>query len=1294
MNRISLSIIFINLLFTSTWQNISSEKVKPTKLEVLASSIESTTLSFNIEGFHLMPVEIPNDLAYKVQLKDGASLLEAGSPDMHKFARSIIIPNDKDMGVRIINAEYIDYESITLAPSKGNITRNIDPDSLPFEYNSTYNQNNFFPGKIVDLEVPYILRDFRGQSIVFYPFQYNPVQNLLRVYNKIEVEIYSLGISQTNVLEDEKPFDKTSKEYANIYENHFLNFSINDSRFDYLVDHGNMLVISYGSFIETVQPLVDWKNRKGIPTEIVNIGDIGTSSSSISNYVENYYNTNGLTFLLLVGDIAQMPSPSVSGSASDVSYGCILGNDFYPEVIVGRLSGSTPNQIATQVDRSINYERYPQTGAEWYDNALGVASNQGPGFGGYSDDDFNDFMWNTVLSDFTYDSYQGIYDGSGGTASQGINAINSGVGIINYTGHGSISSWGNGAPLSNSNVNSLTNNNMLPFVITVGCNVGEFNSTNECYTEAWLRATNGGEPTGAISHFGSTISQSWEPPMHGQYGMNLILTESYNDNLTRTMGGITTNGCMYMNDAQGSSGINETKYWTYFGDPSVPIRTAPPSEISAVYDDVIILGSSDFTVSTGTEGDLVALSKNGELIASGYTDRFGSVALQLGEQAQVPGELDIVITGFNYIPHESTVMVLSPEGPYVMASGSSILSGFDDIIEYGEAVEFSVILENVGNDGANGVLIEISTNDPYITITNDNAYTNYIAPNGSVNVSGLAFDVSGNIPNNHTIEIQSIISTTGSMNNEWLSNLYFTAYAPELSIDAVIGDLDPGESADISAFISNVGGAQITYPFVVVQSDEYITINSSSFSNAYSLEVGMEATLDLNVSVNQNTPIGHLANFDVAIVANLGDGPITNTSFEIPIGQVIANFESGLGSLDWGFSCNGVGCNDWDDSNTESHTGSGSAQSGAIGNSSSSDMSVTLDITADGEIDFYYKVSAEYSTSGSYFYDGLEFYIDNTLKGQYQTTTSGDSPWTHVSYPVTAGEHTFRWSYVKDGGGGSTDCDNTNCADAAWIDDITFPPAYMESAGMPGDVNMDDIINILDVIVIINMILGVEDQNTLADLNGDGSINIQDIILVINLILGDNMSRAHNIIEKVQIDMYSDKLIISSDGTIAGVELHTEGDYEITDSILPEGWEYFTDNDVIVMVDLEGRGLEGPLELQFEGNLMLKENIISDWNGNACNADIYVPSKVSLDMPYPNPFNPTTSISYDIAQDSYVKLNIYNLSGQLVEVLVDNKQVAGHYTMTWDANGYSSGIYFVRLETSQGILKQNLMLMK
>ena len=91
-----------------------------------------------------------------------------------------------------------------------------------------------------------------------------------------------------------------------------------------------------------------------------------------------------------------------------------------------------------------------------------------------TDDDFNDYLWDTVLSDFTYDSYLGIYDGSGGTDAQGITAINNGVSIINYTGHGSISSWGNGASLSTAQIISLTNTDKLPFVITVGCNGGDF----------------------------------------------------------------------------------------------------------------------------------------------------------------------------------------------------------------------------------------------------------------------------------------------------------------------------------------------------------------------------------------------------------------------------------------------------------------------------------------------------------------------------------------------------------------------------------------------------------------------------------------------------------------------------------------------------------------------------------------------------------------------------------------------------------------------------------------------------
>jgi len=1282
MKKLLISIISFTFLTASTWQNIQSSVETQTNLDVQSGNLERNVVEFNIDGFHLISVQTPEGEMYLARLEDGASLLRAGSPDMHKYARSIVIPDDRQMAIKVLSSDFVDYENILIAPSKGNLSRLIDHSDVEYEFGPVYQQDKFFPGDLVGLEDPYILRDVRGQSVVFYPFQYNPIQKVLRVYKTIEVEVYAAGLGQINVLSRASTQPVYSKEYLNIYDNHFINYS-NDTRFDYLVDHGNMLVISYGSFMETVQPLVDWKNRKGIPTEMVNISDIGSSSSTVESYVENYYNDNGLTFLLLVGDIAQIPSPSVSGSSSDMSYGCIAGNDFYAEVIVGRFSGSTPSHIATQVERSIEYERYPQSGVEWYDNALGVASNQGPGFGGYTDDDFNDFLWDTVLSDFTYDSYEGIYDGSGGTDSQGINAINTGVSLINYTGHGSISSWGNGASLSTSQINSLTNDNRLPFVITVGCNVGEFQSTNECFCEAWMRATNGGEPTGSIAHFGSTISQSWEPPMHGQYGMNLILTESYDDHLTRTIGGITTNGCMYMNDAQGSSGINETKYWTYFGDPSVPLRTAPTTEMNIVHDDVIIIGSTEFLVTTGSEGDLVALSRDGQLLASGYTDRFGEVNLELGDAATVPGEIDFVATGFNNTPYETTVMVLSPDGAYVLVNSSSLSAGFDDLIEYGESVGLSLTLENVGSDAASDISVDISTDDPYITITSASASTSYIAPNGTATVSGLSFDVAGNVPNNHNFELSCAISSGGET---WASNLNFTAYAPVLDVTSIVGDLDPGASTDMSVTVVNNGGTQITYPEVSVSGDSYVTINNSSFSNAYSVEVGMEATLDMNVTISSAAPIGHLAEFTVTVLANLGDGPVTTTTFAVPVGQVTANFEAGLGSLDWDLSCSGVGCANWGVDNTEANSGSSSAQSGAIGNSQSSSISVTLDVTADGEIDFNYKVSAEYSSSGNYFYDGLEFYIDNTLKGQYQSTTSGGSPWTNVSYDVTAGEHTFKWTYVKDGGGGSTDCDNTDCADAAWIDDIVFPPAYMESDVITGDLNGDSLVNILDVIIMVNMILGIEPETSLADLNGDGVLNILDVVQEINLILGprvDNASRA-------QLFDTGSAIKVQSDGYIAALKMTLihEGLFslELTDNAYLASYNTERNTTTIIVVAPE------------TDHLFSYEGTFSIIDVEAASSDDYIqvmlPSRTSLSAAYPNPFNPSTTISYTLANTANINLSVYNISGQLIEKLKNGYQDAGNYEIVWDASEQPSGIYLLRLQSEHESFNQKLMLMK
>jgi hypothetical protein len=75
-----------------------------------------------------------------------------------------------------------------------------------------------------------------------------------------------------------------------------------------------------------------------------------------------------------------------------------------------------------------------------------------------------------------------------------------------------------------------------------------------------------------------------------------------------------------------------------------------------------------------------------------------------------------------------------------------------------------------------------------------------------------------------------------------------------------------------------------------------------------------------------------------------------------------------------------------------------------------------------------------------------------------------------------------------------------------------------------------------------------------------------------------------------------------------------------------------------------------------------------------------LPKEFKLYENYPNPFNPTTTIKYDIANNSFVKLVVYDLAGKEVETLVSNNLQAGSYEATWSGSNYASGVYFAKIE--------------
>ena len=1319
-----LRMISVLTLFVFNYMFASLIEVSGKTTEFTLKQLDQNILNFSLKTGDILTYEeeVNGEKFTRLSLPNFHISKDVGEPELPQIHRLIEIPQNASPRIEIIRSSYIDYSLNELGidnrifPAQPSLSKSQKPEDVPFEIrNDLYLQNTYLLKDLVSVNIEGQLRAIKIANLNIKPIIYNPIERKLRVYTDLEVNIHMDGanFSKTNEI---KEF-YYSPYFESVY-NQVSNYSTTVRSDDMINDPVSYVIITNPIFLNSLDDFIDWKTQKGFNVIVGNTADIGSSTTAIKSFIEDlYYNpSNGMpapSFVLFIGDIAQIPSYSgTTGSHPTDLYYVDMSGDMIPDIFHGRFSAQNLSQLQSQINKTLEYEKYEMPDPSYLSEVLmvaGVDASYASTYGNGQINYGNDYYFNNDHGIYSHTYLYPASDGAGAAAAI-IQDYNEGVGFANYTAHCSPAGWADPS-FSVSDVPGLYNDHQYNLMIGNCCNSAQFDV--ESFGEAVLRSEN----NGAIGYIGGTNSTYWnEDYWWGVGNGNIVANPTYSatgsgaydcsfhenneENWAVANSTLMVAGNLAVTEAGGSL---VDYYWEIYhnmGDPSISTYFGIPSENNLTHTEFLPLGSSSISIS-GAPYTYVGVTHNGNLLGSGQLNSFGNIELSLSG-ATIPGTAQIVGTCQNHQPYFGEILIASPEGPYVMVESSSFTAGSasndeDEIIQFGETVNLSLNLENVGNDDAADIEITLTTDDEYINITTGFLTVFSLPSDNSYNVEGFTFDVDANIPNEYDFEINCTIAADGEV---WESSMNFTAYAPYIEVNSVIGNLDPGISTNVEVNLLNSGAADIHSPMVSVVGDLYVTVNESSFTNAYVWdsgdEINNEETLTLSVTVSPSTPIGHIAEFTITVNSN--QPPTTeyenNVSFSIPVGQVTANFEAGLGSLEWELSCSGIGCTSWGVDDLNANSGSYSARSGTTGNNQSSSMSVTLDVTADGIIEFYYRVSSEYSPSGSYFYDGLEFYIDNNLQDQYAPTSDQGTPWTQVSYPVSEGERTFRWSYVKDGAGGSTDCDQTECEDAAWIDDIVFPPAYLEPDVLAGDVNMDGLINVLDVIVIINMILDIEEENIIADMNGDGLINIQDIVVIINLILPDGLSRNIDT-EKAHINLTSNNLNVKSSGNIAGIELHTEGNYLINNISLPEGWKFYQNKNKIVIVDLGSKGIEGNINLEYSGSINIINNTFSDWSGNGYSASIIQkPNQISLYSAYPNPFNPITKFKYELTNLNHVEISVFNIEGKLIETLFDNNQAAGVYSMIWDAKWQTSGMYFIRMKTNEKTLTQKIMLIK
>jgi hypothetical protein len=842
-------------------------------------------LEFSTGDFGVANITLQGMTYSKISYEGKVVTEKKGFAELPYLNASVMLDPYKNVSLEVIPGAYEDIDlSYPLVPSRGVIYRDQDPATVPYAIDPRSETDTWYPVALAENTEPFILRDIRGTSVYVYPFMYNAARQVLRVYYSITVKLVENNTVALNPLP--KLPAKIVREMDGIYNSVFINYSSLNRDNLTIGEFGDIHVIVTSRDETAIQPYIQWKREKGYN---VSVEVVPTGTTVNANAQAAYDNNNNILYVLLVGDWADLQcTTSGSGRPMDPQVGTVVGTDDFADIAVGRFSANSPSDVTVQVNKTINYEKFPQMDGTWYESAVGMASAEGAGIGddGEADAAHESVIYNDKLDPFTYNTFTTIYD-PGATTAMVTNAINTGTSVLNYTGHGWGDGWGT-TGFSSANVATLTNGNKLPFIISVACNNGDFD-LGTCFAESWLRKDGGG----AVMFMGASISQPWAEPMRGQdYFMDVLIggydyTEHAGQNGISTTEQRTTLGSMIFNgltlmcvESGGGSDWETASTWNFFGDPALQARTSTPADLT-LSNNLIMVGIPFTTTVLSTNGPvenaMVTLSQ-GELFFTGITDASGNVTI---EHALNPGSAKLVVTGFNTETIYEDQNVIPPSGPYITVSSveiSDAAGNANGLLDYGETVTLTIGLANVGTSDATDVSAVISTGDEFISISDASESYGTIPMGETVTVtSGFEISALENIPDLHLAMFQ--LESTGSAGREtWSSSFAIPGHAPVLEMtDYVIDDaagnnngrLDPGETANIWVSAFNSGSADaLNVTGNLSTESEFVSVTNSPLAYG-NIAAGATIQQSFSVSIDAAAPAGHAPVFAFLLTADM-----------------------------------------------------------------------------------------------------------------------------------------------------------------------------------------------------------------------------------------------------------------------------------------------------------------------------------------------------------------------------------------------------------------------------------------
>jgi hypothetical protein len=436
---------------------------------------------------------------------------------------------------------------------------------------------------------------------------------------------------------------------------------------------------------EYLYPLISWKRQLGWAIDTVCTTTDDMDHNDIQDYLQTRWDLgNSFDFVLLVGDkdvydqAIPMDAFFINGTsysepqwngqdATDHPYSMLAGNDFLPEVYVGRLSVDTAGQLQAVVNKILRYERdiiLPEDDPNWPDRALMICD----WWLAWSRrevmrqvrDDLLAHGYTTV--DSAYSHYYNPLP-----ASSIYPAVNDGLSYVNYRGFGHRYAWVTPFFTSDDIQNSVHNNDKLPVITSIVCGGGDFASygSDPCFGEKWLRHGTANLLKGAVGFIGPT-----ELDTHTRWNntIDLGIYQGVIQERLEYLGQLLTRGKLelYLNNPDwlspgGPSNSVHFYFHTYnlLGDPGLILITGTPVTPEVHYPVLIPVAQSQVAVQVllPNEESLANVTLYDELTDETFSVWTNESGLAL---VDIPTGVErtwiLTVSGYGLIPVQNSIM--------------------------------------------------------------------------------------------------------------------------------------------------------------------------------------------------------------------------------------------------------------------------------------------------------------------------------------------------------------------------------------------------------------------------------------------------------------------------------------------------------------------------------------------------------------------------------------------------------------------------------------------------------------